>query len=75
MNNERSSSHRHSAVGALYYFSLNEYYSAQLQKESASAKKSSGPTITIDDDGWPVLPDIGFSKGKLLDMKTLLREY
>ena len=75
MNNRRSSSHRHLAVGALYYFSLNEYHSAQLQKESASAKKSSGPTITIDDDGWPVLPDIGFSKGKLLDMKTLLREY
>ena len=75
MNNGRSSSHRHSAVGALYYFSLNEYHSARLQKESASAKKPSGPTIMIDDDGQPVLPDIDFSKGKLLDMKTLLREY
>ena len=46
MNNERSSSHRHLAVGALYYFLLNEYHS-----------------------------DIDFSKGKLLDVKTLLREY
>ena len=46
-----------------------------MQKESASAKKPLGPTITINYDGRPVLPDIDFSKGKLLDMKTLLREY
>ena len=75
MNNGRSSSHRHSAVGTLYYFSLNQYHSAQWQKESASAKKPLGPTITTDNDGQPVLPDINFSKGKLLNMKTLLREY
>ena len=75
MNNERSSSHRHLAVGALYYCLLNEYHSAELQKESASVKKPSGPTMTIDDDGRPVLPDIDFSKGKLLDVKALLRKY
>jgi hypothetical protein len=74
MNNGRRSSRRPSAVGTLYYISFNEYHSS-IVKESASVKKPLGPIVMITDDGRPVLPNIDFSKGKLANMKTLLREY
>ena len=44
-------------------------------EESALAKKPPGPTITTADNGRPLLSDIDFSKGKLSEMKKLLKEY